>query len=61
MLLLINNFGVNRVNNKTEIITSGKRVTARVPDVTVLSEERVKEIEGKNFSTIDIDMLPPLN
>jgi Uma2 family endonuclease len=60
MLLLIEYFGVERVNNKAEIIVSGSRVTARIPDITIFSEEGIKEVVERNTSRIDIDMLPPL-
>ena len=60
ILIFIKSFGVARVSNKAEIIISGSRVTARIPDITVFSEEGVKEAIEQNTSTIDIDMLPPL-
>lgn len=52
--------GWSRISNKTEIVVSGSKVTSRIPDVTVLSEEGVQEVAAKNTSIIDIDMLPPL-
>lgn len=52
--------GWSRVSNKIEIVVSGSKVTSRIPDVTVLSEEGVQEVAAKNTSIIDIDMLPPL-
>lgn len=52
--------GIERISNKTEIIVTGSKVTARVPDITVFSEAGVAEINLKTRSTIDIDMLPPI-
>ncbi len=60
MMLIADCIGIARVSNKAEIIISGSRITARVPDITVFSEAGLEEIVAKNTSTIDIDMLPPL-
>ena len=60
MTLIADCVGIARVSNKAEIIISGSRITARVPDITVFSEAGVQEVIAKNTSTIDIDMLPPL-
>ena len=60
MALIAEQIGWKRVSNKAEIVISGSRVTARVPDITIFSSEGLKEIIEKNTSTIDIDMLPPL-
>ena len=60
MALLADIVGWSRISNKTEIVVSGSKVTSRIPDVTVLSEEGVQEVAAKNTSIIDMDMLPPL-
>ncbi len=49
-----------QVTNKAEIIISGSRVTARVPDLTILTPEGAKELEQYKRSTIILDMPPPL-
>jgi Uma2 family endonuclease len=48
-----------QVTNKAEIIISGSRVTARVPDLVVLTPEGAAELAAKR-STIILDMPPPL-
>ncbi len=60
IMLIIKVIGRKRISNKIEIIISGTRVNARVPDVTVLSEEGLTEIHRASRSTITLDMLPPL-
>lgn len=59
IMLIIKEVGVARVSNKAEIIISGSRVTARIPDITVFSQAGVEEAIARNTSTIDLDMLPP--
>ena len=49
-----------RVTNKAEIIISGSRVTARVPDLMVLTPEGAQELSQYKRSTITLDMPPPL-
>ena len=49
-----------QVTNKAEIIISGSRVTARVPDLMVLTPEGAAELAQYKRSTIIPDMLPPL-
>ncbi|MBW4534222.1 MAG: Uma2 family endonuclease [Pleurocapsa minor HA4230-MV1] len=49
-----------QVTNKAEIIISGSRVTARVPDLVVLTPEGVAELAAYKRSTIILDMPPPL-
>ena len=49
-----------RVTNKAEIIISGSRVTARVPDLIVLTREGAAELAQYKRSTITLDMPPPL-
>ena len=46
--------------NKAEIIISGSRVTARVPDLIVLTPEGAAELAQYKRSTITLDMPPPL-
>ncbi len=49
-----------RISLKTEIITSGNRVNARIPDLVVLSAEGLIEIEQYQRATITLDMPPPI-
>ena len=49
-----------RITNKAEIIISGSRVTARVPDLIVLTSEGAAELAAYKRSTIILDMPPPL-
>lgn len=49
-----------RISLKTEIITSGSRVNARVPDLVVLSLEGLLEIEQYRRATVTLDMPPPI-
>ena len=49
-----------QVFNKAEIIISGSRVTARVPDLIVLTLEGAAELAAYGRSTIILDMPPPL-
>jgi Uma2 family endonuclease len=49
-----------RISLKTEIITSGNRVNARIPDLVVLSPEGLIEIEQYQRATITLDMPPPI-
>lgn len=49
-----------QVTNIAEIIISGSRVTARVPDLIVLTPEGAAELAAYRRSTILIDMPPPL-
>ena len=49
-----------QVTNKAEIIISGSRVTARVPDLIVLTPEGATELGQYKRSTIILDMPPPL-
>lgn len=60
IMLIIKVTGRKRISNKAEIIISGIRVNARVPDVTVFSEEGLTELDWASRSTITLDMLPPL-
>ena len=58
--ILATEFGIERISNKAEIITGGSKVTSRIPDLVVFDLRGIEEIEQKNTSTIDLDMLPPL-
>jgi len=49
-----------QVTNKAEIIISGSRVTARVPDLIVLTPEGAAELAAYGRSTVILDMPPPL-
>lgn len=49
----------DRLTMKTEIAVSGTRVSVRAPDLMVLSEELVTELEGATRSIIYMDMPPP--
>ncbi|MGL6337614.1 MAG: Uma2 family endonuclease [Waterburya sp.] len=60
MMLIAEKIGIDRISNKAEIIISGSKTTARIPDITVFSEIGVEEIKLKNTSTIDLNMSPPL-
>jgi Uma2 family endonuclease len=50
----------DRLTLKTEMATSGTRVSVRVPDLVILSEEGVITLEGATRSLILMDMPPPL-
>ncbi|MEH2418632.1 Uma2 family endonuclease [Nostoc sp.] len=50
---------VNRLSNKVEIIVAGSRVTTRIPDLVVLTDELATALEGATRSTITLDMPPP--
>ncbi len=43
----------------TEVVTSGGRATARLPDLMVLSEELSAALEGATRATVTLDMPPP--
>lgn len=60
LLILAAHFGIERISIKAEVITGGSKVTSRIPDLIVFDPLGLKEIEQKNTSTIDLDMLPPL-
>lgn len=48
-----------RLTMKTDIVISGPRVTARIPDLVILSEELATALEGARRSTVTVDMPPP--
>lgn len=49
----------DRLRMKTEIAVSGSRVTVRLPDLMVLSEESAAALAEASRSTITMDMPPP--
>lgn len=49
-----------RLSMKTELAVSSIRVSVRVPDLVLLSEEGVIALEGATRSLILLDMPPPL-
>ena len=49
----------HRLRRGTEIVVSGSRAIARVPDVMVLTEESAAALEGAPRSIILLDMLSP--
>jgi Uma2 family endonuclease len=49
-----------RLTMKTEVAVSGTRLSVRVPDLIVLSEEGATVLEGASRSIVLIDMPPPL-
>lgn len=49
----------DRLRTKTEIAVMGVRITVRVPDLLVLSEELATALEGATRATITLDMPPP--
>jgi Uma2 family endonuclease len=50
----------DRLSMKTEIAVSSTRISVRVPDLVVFSEEGVIALEGANRSLVLLDMPPPL-
>jgi Uma2 family endonuclease len=49
-----------RLTMKTEVAVSGSRVSVRIPDLLVLSEELAAEMNGATRSIVLMDMPPPL-
>jgi Uma2 family endonuclease len=49
-----------RLTMKTEVAVSGSRVSVRVPDLVVLSEELAIAMDGATRSIVLMDMPPPL-
>jgi Uma2 family endonuclease len=49
-----------RLTMKTEVAVSGSRVSVRVPDLLVFSEELATTMEGSTRSIVLMDMPPPL-
>jgi Uma2 family endonuclease len=50
----------DRLTMKTEVAVSGMRVSVRVPDLIVLSEEGATALEGASRSIVLMEMPPPL-
>jgi Uma2 family endonuclease len=50
----------DRLTMKTEVAVSGMRVSVRVPDLIVLSEEGATALEGASRSMVLMEMPPPL-
>ncbi len=49
-----------RLTMKTEVAVSGARVSVRLPDLLMLSEELATVLEGASRSIVLMDMPPPL-
>jgi Uma2 family endonuclease len=49
-----------RLTMKMEVAVSGSRVSVRVPDLLLLSEELATEMDGATRSIVLMDMPPPL-
>ena len=49
-----------RLSMKTELAVSGARVSVRLPDLLLFSEELATELEGASRSIVLMDMPPPL-
>lgn len=50
----------DRISMKTEVAVSSTRISVRVPDLVVFSEEGVAALEGASRSLVLLDMPPPL-
>jgi Uma2 family endonuclease len=48
------------LRNQIAIAVTGGRATARIPDLTVLSEDLAQELTETNRSIVSIDMPPPM-
>lgn len=62
LLIHLSQLGIaaNRLTMKTEIVVTSTRVSVRVPDLMVLSEEGAAALEGATQSIVLMDMPPPL-
>ena len=60
ILLLAQHIEIERITTQAEIIISGSKVTARIPDITVFSESEIAQTAQLDRAIINIDMLPPL-
>jgi Uma2 family endonuclease len=58
--LLKSGLSFERLSMKTEIAVSSTRVSVRVPDLVVLSEELAEAMAGASRSIVLLDMPPPL-
>ena len=50
---------LEHISVKAEIVVSGRRVTARIPDLTILTEELANILDAMPRATITLDMPPP--
>jgi Uma2 family endonuclease len=62
LLLYFSQLGISPqlLRNQIAIVVTGGRATARIPDLTILSEELELELRETNCSTILADMPPPI-
>ena len=62
LLIYFSQLGIppQQLTMKTEVAVSGSRVSVRVPDLMVLSEELEIALEGATRSIVMMDMPPPL-
>ena len=62
LLIYFSQLGIppQQLTMKTEVAVSGSRVSVRVPDLMVLSEELEVALEGATRSIVMMDMPPPL-
>lgn len=61
LLLYFAQLGIpgSQLTQKTEVAVSGSRITVRVPDLLVLTEELARVMEGATRSIVTLDMPPP--
>ncbi|WP_019502377.1 Uma2 family endonuclease [Pseudanabaena sp. PCC 6802] len=61
LLIYFSQLGISpsRLTMKTEVVVSSTRLSVRVPDLLILSEELAIALEGASRSIILIDMPPP--
>jgi Uma2 family endonuclease len=57
---LLSDIPAYRLTMKTEVAVSGSRVSVRIPDLLVLSEELAIAMDGATRSIVLMDMPPPL-
>ena len=62
LLIYLSQLGISsyRLSMKTEVAVSGARVSVRLPDLLLFSEELAAELEGASRSIVLMDMSPPL-
>ncbi|MEO1125179.1 MAG: Uma2 family endonuclease [Cyanobacteria bacterium J06639_16] len=56
----LHNFPLACLSLKTELAVSGSRATARIPDLTVFSEELAGILQALPRATVTLDMPPPI-
>jgi Uma2 family endonuclease len=61
LLIYFSQLGIppHRLTMKTEVAVSGARVSVRIPDLVVLSEELAIALQGASRSIVLMDMPPP--